>query len=287
MVFLNSLNLLKRMKGFKTNTIFLVCVLSSFGSYAQANNSVQDPLVFRLTVLCILLAVALLVFIVIFLNQRKAVHQQTNSTEVEKKFLRSQLNPHFIFNTLTAIQQFVYGNNQRKAAKFLAEFSKFVRGVLDNSSKEFVLLTEEITVLEHYMNLQKMKFENFDFKIDTIGISPDMVEVPPSFVQPILENSIEHGFNGIDYQGQIEVIFKEINGVLDIVVIDNGIGHLQNNDSTGETNNSSSTSLIKKRVKMFEEEFATTMNYTVESNRIKGEEKGTTVSLQLPMREKE
>lgn len=289
-MFFISLNLQEGMSRIKRYIVGIIVLLPllSFGQSADELVSIEEneSLIIRLSILSILLSVALIVFVIIFLNQRKLVQEKDSSIEVEKRFLRSQLNPHFIFNTLTAIQQFVYGNDQRKAAKFLAEFSKFIRTVLDNSRKDFVLLSDEITGLKHYLNLQKMKFGNFDYSFDVIGLSPDVVEIPPNFIQPIVENSIEHGFNGIDYPGEIELVFKEINGLLEIVVIDNGVGYLQGNKVNSSSNSSSSTDLITKRVNLFSEEYGLKMDYTIQSNQREEGDKGTTVFLQLPLREK-
>lgn len=249
--------------------------------------SKQETVIDRLTILVVLLSAGLLFFVLVFLNQRKIVQQNKSSVEVEKRFLRAQLNPHFIFNTLSAIQQFVYNNDQRKASKFLAEFSKFVRSVLDNSRKDFVLLSEEITVIEHYLNLQKMKFGNFDYTLTLIGISPDMLLIPPSFIQPIIENSIEHGFNGIDHEGHIELIFKELDRAIEIVVIDNGRGFVEGIEMFSKEYISSSTTLIKNRVEIFAEEFGIDLEYSIFENKIDEKVNGTTTCLQLPVRLKE
>jgi tetratricopeptide (TPR) repeat protein len=153
----------------------------------------------------------------------KARHKQM---DIEQNLLRSQMNPHFIFNALIAIQSFIYKKNSAEAAHYLTNFARLIRLVLSNSNEEFVTLKREIDTLSNYLSLQKLRFEDkFDY---SLVIDPDldneMIKIPPMLAQPFVENAIEHGILGMDSPGRIIIKFSLLNNNVMIEVTDNGIG---------------------------------------------------------------
>jgi LytS/YehU family sensor histidine kinase len=142
--------------------------------------------------------------------------------------LRSQMNPHFIFNALNTIQSYVYANDKRSASSYLGKFSELIRRILDNSSKSSITLQEEIYILQLYMDIEKARFgENLNTVIE---IEPDLdaedILIPPMLIQPYIENAIKHGL--LHKQGEKKLavtINKKLEPeFVEIIIDDNGIG---------------------------------------------------------------
>ncbi len=193
------------------------------------------------------------VIALLVVRQNKLKSQQT-AIQLEQKLLRSQMNPHFIFNSLTTIESFIYENQPREAGKFLSDFARLMRLILENSSEEYIPLTKEIKTLEYYLVLQKLRLEDkLTYSIKTNGIE-DMegINIPPMLTQPFIENAIEHGFKGTNREGHIELEFKIIdNDILKIRVTDNGKGinnSLQENYESGSKHKSMAVQITKERL---------------------------------------
>ncbi|HKH63035.1 MAG TPA: histidine kinase [Flavitalea sp.] len=141
--------------------------------------------------------------------------------------LRLQMNPHFIFNSLTAINNFILSNDSEHASLLLTRFSRFMRQVLDNSRTEWVSLYNELKALQIYIELEQLRFENkFDVKIN---VSPDidreMVHVPPLIIQPYVENAIWHGLlHKKDGTASLTINCWKEDEMLYLQIEDNGIG---------------------------------------------------------------
>jgi len=136
------------------------------------------------------------------------------------------MNPHFIFNSLTSIQNFILDEEADKASKYLSLFSKLVRNILDSSTEEHVTLQEEIQTIENYLELQKIRFhDKFDYTIDVDeAIHPENIVIPPMLAQPFIENSIEHGIKHRKTKGDIFIRFRLKKGSIVFEVEDNGVG---------------------------------------------------------------
>ncbi len=176
----------------------------------------------------ILLSLIILIsplFVVIYLQMSK-VNQQKIALRLEQQLLRSQMNPHFIFNSLGSIQNYILNHNPIEASVYLAKFSELMRQILTNSGTEKVSLETEISTLSNYLKLQELRFEN-KFRYH-LYIDPELntknVIVPPMLAQPFIENSIEHGFKNSEYQGFIEVKILKQDHQLHYSITDNGIG---------------------------------------------------------------
>jgi tetratricopeptide (TPR) repeat protein len=157
-------------------------------------------------------------------NQLKAEQSTSN---MKQQLLRTQMNPHFIFNSLTSIESFVYENEPKEAGKYLSDFARLMRLILENSAMESIPLSKEIKTLEYYLSLQKLRLEDkLSYVIKTVNIdNVDSIHIPPMLTQPFIENAIEHGFRGNEKAGTIEIEFKDLgNGLLQIQVSDNGKG---------------------------------------------------------------
>jgi tetratricopeptide (TPR) repeat protein len=160
------------------------------------------------------------------LQKAKETQQQLEVTETEMKALRAQMNPHFIFNSLNSINDFISKNNPTQAIGYTGKFAKLMRMVLENSEKKEVSLSEDLVVLELYIQLEQLRAQNkFDYKI-AVGNSIDKEStlLPPLILQPFVENSIWHGFADIESGGMIEITFNTKENKLLCVVQDNGKG---------------------------------------------------------------
>jgi LytS/YehU family sensor histidine kinase len=141
--------------------------------------------------------------------------------------LRAQMNPHFIFNCLNAIQDFILMEEPEQAQHYLSSFSKLIRKTLDNSARTNISLTEEIDFLHIYLELERMRFVGrFTWNIT---VQPELkdreVEIPSMLVQPFVENAIRHGkLGGLERQGELNIEFSIKDEELVCVIDDNGIG---------------------------------------------------------------
>ena len=158
-------------------------------------------------------------------NRKKKLSYQKQQAELKQKLLRSQMNPHFMFNTLNAINQYIQTNKGIEASDYLAQYSKLMRQILENSSVEFVSLENEIEFLHNYLAMQQLRFDKSFGYLITIddNIDPETFEIPPMIAQPFIENAIEHGVRGVA-DGKINVQFSYKNHTLTLRVSDNGKG---------------------------------------------------------------
>jgi tetratricopeptide (TPR) repeat protein len=168
----------------------------------------------------------ILVLTVTFYFQRNKLRTKQKALVLEQKLLRSQMNPHFIFNSLSSIQNFIVMEKPDKASLYLSKFSRLVRNILDNSIEEYVVLEKEINTLENYLELQKIRFAGkFDYRIHIADeIDTDTLKIPPMLAQPFIENAIEHGIKHRETPGHIDIRFTLKDHILIFEVEDDGIG---------------------------------------------------------------
>ncbi|MBV1887720.1 MAG: histidine kinase, partial [Urechidicola sp.] len=201
------------------------------------------------------------------------------------KSLRTQMNPHFIFNALNSVNSFVSQNDERAANRYLTDFSKLMRSVLDNSEQDFILLSKEIELLELYIKLEHSRFtDKFDYSI-TIDEKLEISEfkIPPMLLQPYVENAVWHGLRYKKDKGKLEIKIRQKDSeTVEIVIIDDGIGrkkskelktqHQQQQKSQGMNN-------IKKRIAILNEMYSDKVAVLIED--LKTDYSGTKVVLTL------
>jgi tetratricopeptide (TPR) repeat protein len=161
------------------------------------------------------------------LHARNKIENKRKELLMEQRLLRSQMNPHFFFNTLTTLQTFVINNEARLAGKYIAKFAKLMREILENSTKSRISLDKEIEALENYLTLQQIRLNNnFDFHIHIDEeIDDHSIAIPPMLIQPFIENAIEHGLKHLTLkEGELNIHFSVENDLLNVVICDNGIG---------------------------------------------------------------
>ena len=159
-------------------------------------------------------------------ERAEKIELEKKMIELELKALRSQMSPHFIFNILNSIQHFMLQNNFKETNKYLTQFAKLIRIVLNLSEKNIITIGEELEMLKLYMNLEKMRFENgFDYEV-VLGkdIDEDYDEIPSMLIQPYVENAIWHGLMNKTSKGKIFISIEIKAGYLFCIIEDNGVG---------------------------------------------------------------
>ncbi|RXJ52818.1 tetratricopeptide repeat-containing sensor histidine kinase [Gelidibacter gilvus] len=201
----------------------------------------------------------LLLLITAYFMYKYIKQQRFANNLLALKSLRSQMNPHFIFNALNSVNSFIASNDERTANKYLSDFSQLMRAVLENSDEDFIPLRKEIELLELYTKLEHFRFKDkFDYAItidDSINI--DEYQIPPMLLQPYVENAVWHGLRYKLEKGHLDIsIHKKNNTEITITIADDGIGRQQSKVLKTENQkkqNSKGMGNIKKRVAILNE----------------------------------
>lgn len=257
----------------------------------KQENQIQDLKLSKnryliLILVSIIFIVIVLGYLIISQNKLKAIQAKT---EVEQKLFRSQMNPHFIFNSLTAIQNYAFKHPPAEVAGYISRFAKLMRLILENSRNELVNLEKEIDSLKYYLELQQMRFENkFDFNIEVDPkIDVESISIPPMLAQPFIENAIEHGImNKPDGKGVITIRFIQKEKMIELIVEDNGIGieaskKLKND--IGSKHTSLATTITEERLSLLNKKSKQKFSFTISDIKDdKGNSIGTHVSIRMP-----
>ena len=159
-------------------------------------------------------------------NEQKQSALQKKAAELEMQALRSQMNPHFIFNCLSSINSFILKNKTEDASRYLTKFSRLIRMVLNNSQQSYISLDDELETLKLYLDMEKLRFKNsFEYVLNLSGnIEVQAIFIPPLLIQPFAENAIWHGLMHKQDKGLLMLDFSIEDRSLNCVITDNGIG---------------------------------------------------------------
>ena len=203
--------------------------------------------------------------------------------------IRSQMNPHFFYNALNAIQSFIFADDKRSAATYLVKLSKLTRLILEMSAKESVSLDEETDALKLYLELEQMRFsDDFNYELH-IGsnVDGDMVKIPPMIVQPYVENAIKHGLLHKKGGKYLRIAFEKIAEDIRITIDDNGIGREKAdelNQIKKEKHNSFSTEANSKRIELLNKESGRNIGVVyIDKKDNNNTAMGTTVIITIPL----
>lgn len=173
--------------------------------------------------------------------KEKTMQVQQNA-ELEMKALRAQMNPHFIFNSLASIQQFIYSQKSDAANEYLSRFSKLIRMIFNHSGEKNISLTDDLEALKLYMDLEQLRLDGkfvYHFHIES-DIEAEEIEIPPLIIQPYVENAIWHGISQLEGEGKIDILIKMNclgkSNILMCIVKDNGIGREQSEKNKKQKN---------------------------------------------------
>ena len=242
----------------------------------------QQLLIYGLTLLVIVILVS--AFILYRNIQKKKLVNQL----LALKSLRSQMNPHFIFNALNSVNSFISKNDSRKANKYLSDFSRLMRTVMENSQKDFVPLTEEIAMLELYLKLEHFRFlDKFEYQLDIESeILNSEYRIPPMLIQPYIENAIWHGLRYKEKQGSLSVTIAKKQDDLLLQVTDNGIGRQKSRELKTHNQQAQESTGMKNtenRINLLNSTYKSHIRCAIEDIN-NGEGTGTKVSVKIPLK---
>lgn len=172
-------------------------------------------------------ALGVLALVIISLRHKnEKLNLKQRAAELEMQALRAQMNPHFIFNSLSAINHFILNSESDKASDYLTRFARLIRTVLVNAGKTVISLEEELAMLTLYLNMEQLRFkEAFDYFIYfDEGLHASMINIPSFILQPFCENAIWHGLLHKEGKGQLTIHFSMQHDTLICIIRDNGIG---------------------------------------------------------------
>ncbi|WP_214225395.1 histidine kinase [Pedobacter sp. B4-66] len=212
-------------------------------------------------------------------NLKKKELMKRQIKELEIKAIRSQMNPHFLFNALNSIQSLINNQQYKEANVYLQKFALLMRRVLNNSEKSFVTLSDELEAVELYCELEKLRFD-FTFSIDIRKeVNADLIEIPGMIIQPLVENSIVHGLAQKGTAGalKIKICLEQI--YLKIEVTDNGLGLKK--ESADQSSNGFGLKLVRERLNLLNARGA--KGNLILSSNLEGDESGTSAVLTIPI----
>jgi ligand-binding sensor domain-containing protein/two-component sensor histidine kinase len=189
------------------------------------------------------------------IKKESEINQKIASLKLEA--LKAQMNPHFIFNAFNSIQKYILNQDSKSALNYMSDFAALIRKTLDNSTREVTSLTDEISYLRSYIELEQRRVPNLTYRIDKDNeIDTDEIYLPPMLIQPVVENSILHGIRHMDKEGLIIISFSLSGetGRLICTVEDNGIGREESKNlynSQGKTHSSMGSQIIQQRADLF------------------------------------
>lgn len=235
--------------------------------------------------LSVVILFSVIILVSIFVYRQRQLNSKLKEVALEQKLLRAQLNPHFIFNSLSAIQNFIMRNDKNAASQYLVNFSRLMRNILMGSTTDLFTLSEEIEILDDYLSLQRLRYlEQFDYYFEVAdSIDPEFCLVPSMLIQPFVENAIEHGIRDIEYQGLITIRFKTDGAHLLLEVEDNGRGLVKEHELEKKKSGhvSMATKITKQRLQNLEATHKQKCNFEL-LDKSKSGTNGVLVKVYLP-----
>jgi sensor histidine kinase YesM len=225
------------------------------------------------------------------LQEQKESDFQRQLGDISLSALRSQMNPHFIFNCLNSIKLYTEQNDTTAASAYLTKFSKLIRLVLQNSRADKILLSAELSALSLYMDMEAMRFKEklkYSIKIDE-SVDADYIEIPPLLLQPYVENAIWHGLMPKEEGGNIAITIslEESNSVVVVNIADDGIGRTKSEllkSKTATKHKSFGMKVTSERLALINTKYKTGANVTITDLLAnEGTPTGTLVTLKIPI----
>ena len=212
----------------------------------------------------------------------KQLKLENHLLSLEQKALQLQMNPHFVFNVLNGIKALGNSNKSEELNTTINKFAVLLRSVLNSSRQEEISLSEEISTLKNYIELeQQMSSNPFEYTIKTdLNIDAEEILIPPMLLQPFVENSIKHGINSIK-NGEIDINFSIKDDFLRCSINDNGVGFLQSEKQINSNSHQSlAVNVTKERIKHLSKDSKFSISELKEKNTITG----TRVWFKIPLK---
>jgi two-component system, LytTR family, sensor kinase len=217
----------------------------SFTVLPPENSSIPRKTVYY--IILIILTTGGFMFVTYRASQKRKLTREAQNRQIatlQLQSVRSQLNPHFIFNALAGIQNLINKNAIEDANKYLTRFAKLTRNVLDEGQKDLISIEQEINLLDYYLQMEQTRF-GFNFNIKVDDEIDQQIEIPAMLLQPFAENAVKHGISALKEKGQVDVTISQSGNDLLLKVQDNGKGfHTQETDGKG-------IKLCKERIALF------------------------------------
>jgi len=251
----------------------------------EKEKNLQEELISKKNTFNYFLIIALIVlFLLILVIIRYSFAIKTKNKKISLQSLRREMNPHFIFNSLNSVNQFIAQNKEIEANKYLTSYSSLMRNMMESSSKDFIPLQNEIDHLQKYLELEHLRFSSqFDFIINVDeSIDADAVLAPNMLIQPHLENAIWHGLRYKETKGLLVLSIKNKKSFIEISIDDNGIGIEKSNaikTQNQKIHQSIGLQNIKERTKLLNDLYKVDISFAVIN---KVNDGGTIVTLKIP-----
>ncbi len=222
-----------------------------------------------------------------FLLQQK-IELEKDLRQSTLKSIKAQMNPHFFYNALNTIQNFIFTDDKRNASTYLSKFSKLTRTILEMSEKETVSLAEELEALKLYLEIEKARFsDDFNFEITlSDDLNPDLIKIPSMLIQPYVENAIKHGLLHKKGEKRLGLTFLRTGNLLEVHIDDNGIGRTRSaeiNKTRNASHRSFATNANSLRLDLLNKgEGKVGVEYNDKTD-ILGNSLGTSVLIRIPI----
>lgn len=219
----------------------------------------------------------------IFILKLRHVNAKNQNILIEQKLLRSQMTPHFIFNSLSVLQGMILNKEEGQSISYLSKFSKLLRTILENSRHKAVLLSNELSAIDSYMALHNLDAKppyDYFLSIDE-SVNINQFKIPPMLIQPFIENAIEHAFGNKTRNKEIKVDITFKNSILKCTIADNGKGINTDSHKIKTDKNSLATTITSERLKILSNDFNMQGSLDIK-NRALFNEQGTLVTLIIP-----
>lgn len=246
----------------------------------------KDELISKKNSFNYMLIVAFFLLLIFFAFIAKALYAiKKKNKEIALQSLRREMNPHFIFNSLNSVNQFISQNKELEANKYLTNYSMLMRNMMENSNKDFVSLSTEIEQLKKYLDLEHLRFhDKFDFNIEVDEtLDTDSVFVPNMIIQPHLENAIWHGLRYKEDKGLLLLKFELKDNKIITIIDDNGIGLTKSSELKTENqkvHQSRGVTNTKERIALLNELYKTAISFQIKEKETP--ETGTVVEIIFP-----
>jgi two-component system, sensor histidine kinase YesM len=233
-------------------------------------------------------SVGLLLLLFFFIA--KALYSiKIKNKEIALQSLRREMNPHFIFNSLNSVNQFIAENKELEANKYLTSYSNLMRNMMENSNKDFISLDKEVEQLKKYLDLEHLRFQDkFDFEIVVDdSLDAERVFIPNMIIQPNLENAIWHGLRYLETKGFLSLRFEFKNKKINVFIEDNGIGLAKSRElktTNQKIYESRGLNNTKERIDLLNELYKKDISFTISEKELP--ETGTIVQIVFPLIDK-
>ena len=222
------------------------------------------------------------------IKERQKTELNKKIANIELQALRAQMNPHFIFNTMSSIQHYIANNETDAALKYLAKFAKLMRSIIGNSKQQMIAISEELNAIQLYLELEVMRFtDKFEYKIIVDEeIDQNYDRIPSMLIQPYVENAIAHGLLPKEGQGKILIhLQKQMDSIL-CTIQDNGIGRERSKEfkkNRVQQHKSMGMSITQERLDILNSSLNRNLNAQIEDLYDNGIPAGTKVQIIIPL----